>query len=76
MKGREKQYNEFNKLKEELKEISLKVDSLAQRLSSGDLTSDAFKRARLNLEREKKDFEEKFWRLRNSLFKEEYEKPF
>ena len=76
LKLRERQYTEFNKMQEELQDINLKIEALAQRLSGGDLTSDAFKRARSNLEREKKDIQEKFWKLRNLLFKEEYEKPF
>ena len=73
---REKKYEKFTKMKEELKDINMKIEALAKRLSNGELTNDAFTRARENLEREKKEIEENFWKLRNELFKDEYEKPF
>ena len=73
---REKKYEKFTKMKEELKDINMKIEALAKRLSNGELTNDAFTRARENLEREKKEIEENFWNLRNKLIKEDYEKPF
>ena len=76
LKSREDQYQTFMKTQDSLKDINVKIDSLAKRVADGTIQSGAYKKARNNLEREKKDFEEEYWKLRNDLFREEYEKPF
>jgi hypothetical protein len=72
----QKPIERFNSLKNELIIVNKKIDSLTDKLTKGEISSDAFTKANDNLERKRKEIEEKLWKLRNMLFKEEYEKPF
>lgn len=67
---------EFKDKQKSLKEVSVKLRRLTDRLADGELDSESYKRAANDLEQHKKDLEEKLWKLRNKLFKDEYEKPF
>lgn len=66
----------YNSLKEDLKTVNDKIRTLTDRLTKDTISSDAYKTAIDNLEKEKKDIEEELWQLRNELFKDDYEKPF
>jgi hypothetical protein len=76
LKDRQTSYNNFLKLIEEEKEADLKIKKLTKRVANGDLDSDSFKKARDDIDHEKKDIAEQLWTLRTKLFKEDYEKPF
>lgn len=69
-------YNNYQKTNDELKNVKEKISSLTNRVADGDLSSEAFSMAHSELERKKKEIEEKLWKLRNKLFKDDYEKPF
>jgi len=69
-------YEEFNNLKTDLTDINDKLGSLTNKLADGDINSEAYTKASDTLEQKKKDVEEKMWKLRNTLFKDSYEKPF
>lgn len=66
----------FKDKQESLKEVSVKLRRLTDRLADGELDSESYKRAANDLEQHKKNLEEKLWKFRNKLFKDEYEKPF
>jgi len=72
----EKELDEFKDKQESLKKVSIKLRKLTDRLADGELDSESYKRAANDLEQHKKNLEEKLWKLRNKLFKDEYEKPF
>ena len=76
IKKRTKEYDKFQKHKTEIKDIQQSINELTTRVANGKLSSDAFSTANTNLERKKRDLEEQLWKLRNKLFKDEYEKPF
>jgi hypothetical protein len=76
LKNKQTSYDNFIKLQEESKEVDLKIKKLTKRVADGELDSDAFKQARDDLEIERKEIEEKLWKIRNKLFRETYEKPF
>lgn len=69
-------YKEFNNLKTDLTDINDKLGSLTNKLADGDINSEAYTKASDTLEQKKKNVEEKMWKLRNTLFKDSYEKPF
>lgn len=69
-------YKEFNNLKTDLTNINDKLGSLTNKLADGDINSEAYTKASDTLEQKKKNVEEKMWKLRNTLFKDSYEKPF
>ena len=73
---REESYNEFLSLEKESKEIQDKILLLSDRLARDDLESESFNRAYNDLESQKKDVEEKLWKIHNEIFHEEYEKTF
>jgi hypothetical protein len=54
----------------------MKIRQLTDRLADGKIDSEAYKRASNDLEQQKSELEEKIWKLRNDLFKDDYEKPF
>jgi uncharacterized membrane protein YgaE (UPF0421/DUF939 family) len=73
----EREFSEFEKILEEINEVKLKSSRLTDRLANGDLDSEPYKRALDDLEKSRKEKEERLWKLRSKLFKEsEYEKPF
>lgn len=69
-------YNEFKRLNNKIVNIDDSIESLTEKLANGKLSSEAYTKANENLEQKRKNIEEKIWRLKNSLFKDEYEKPF
>jgi len=73
---REKQYEKFIELQNRTRETEKRIKTLTMQLTDKEITSDAFTKARDDLEREKKEIEEELWKLRSKLFEEEYEKPF
>jgi len=73
---REKQCEKFLRLQRDFEKVNEKIKKLTERFSKGEADSEAFKTARDDLEREKKEIEEQLWKLRSKLFKEDYEKPF
>jgi len=76
MNKRKSLLKKFLGLKGGLEKLNEKIEKLTEKFSKGEGDSDAFKIAHDDLEREKKEIEEELWKLRNKLFKEEYEKPF
>jgi glutamyl-tRNA reductase len=72
----EKKYEEFKRNYSKLEDINNMIESLTNRVANGELTSNAFEKARDDLDRKKKEIEEELWKLRNKLFKDDYEKPF
>lgn len=72
----ESDLNDFEINKESLRDAGSKLRQLTDRLANGELDSESYKRAADDLEEQRKDIEEKLWKLRNKLFKDEYEKPF
>lgn len=72
----ENDYEEFEQNKKELGEIKNKTKRLTDRLADGEIDSESYKRASDDLEKQEKELEEKLWKLKNKLFKDEYEKPF
>jgi len=73
---RERSFNSFLELSNELDVVKLKIRKLTDRLADGELDSESYKRASDDFEKQEKEIEEKLWKLRNKLFKDEYEKPF
>lgn len=73
---REKSFNKFSTLSEELQNVKSKIRKLTDRVADGELDSEAYKRALDDFEAQKKEVEEQLWKLRNKLFKDDYEKPF
>ena len=76
LEDREKEYHKLLEFEEELKDIKEKIKGLTNRVSNGDLSSEAFTTAHNGLEREQKEIEESLWKLKNKIFKDKYEKPF
>jgi len=73
----EERYAEFEELQQDLKNIKIKTNRLTDRLANGGLDSESYKRALDDLEKARKEKEERLWNLRSKLFKEDdYEKPF
>lgn len=66
----------YDSLKEKLKIVNDKIRTLTDKLIKDTISGDAYKTAIDNLEKEKKEIEEELWKLRNILFKDDYEKPF
>ena len=73
---RKNDYKKYVELEKELELIKNKIKGLTEKISIGDLTSDAFTKANENLNLEKKEVEEQLWKLKNKIFKDKYEKPF
>jgi succinate dehydrogenase/fumarate reductase flavoprotein subunit len=73
---RKKEYEHYIKTENDLKETNARITNLTRRLADGNIDSEAYKRARDDLEQEKKKLEEGLWKLRSILFKEDYEKPY
>jgi chromosome segregation ATPase len=73
---REQKFETFSKLSDELDSVKLKIRKLTDRVADGELDSEAYKRALDDFEAQKKEVEERLWKLRNELFKDDYEKPF
>jgi len=73
---REKSFNKFSMLSEDLQNVKSKIRKLTDRVADGELDSEAYKRALDDFEVQKKEVEEQLWKLRNKLFKDDYEKPF
>lgn len=69
-------YYNYIKNKKNQQNIQQKIQSLTEKISGGEISSKAFERAREDLDKEMKENEEKIWKLKNKLFKDEYEKPF
>jgi len=72
----ERKYNEFQEITSKIKFIKTKSLKLSNRLVDGELDSESYKRAANDLDKQKKSIEEQIWKIRNKLFKENYEKPF
>ena len=53
-----------------------KTTNLTSRVADGEVDSESYKRALDDLESQKKELEEKIWKIRNELYKDDYEKPF
>jgi len=73
---KEKQYESYTDLQRQLEELKAKITRLTVRVAEGEVDSDSYKRALDDLESQKRTLEEELWKLRNKLFKDEYEKPF
>lgn len=73
---KEQHLDKFNTLSKDLTSLKTKIRKLTDRVADGELDSEAYKRALDDLEVQKKEIEEKIWKLRNELFKDDYEKPF
>lgn len=69
-------FENYNKLRDELENINDNIGYLTKRFAENKLDSKSYNRALDELERKKKENEERMWKLRNELFKEDYEKPF
>lgn len=69
-------YDEFEQLKKRIDGVKLKANKLTGRLANGEIDKESYNKARSDLEGQKKEIEEKLWKLRNKLFKDDYEKPF
>jgi hypothetical protein len=76
IKERKKYYEEFLDIQKNLRLVDSRIKILTKQLTEGAISSDAFCRARDDLEQEKKELNENLWQLRSILFKEDYEKPF
>lgn len=76
LKNNQTQEEKYNILKENLKTVNNKIKTLTDKLTNGEISSQAFTKANDNLEKDKKEIEEELWKLRNELFKDDYEKPF
>ena len=73
---RKRDYERYLELGKGLREVEERTTKLSIRLAEGDLTSDAYERARDDLESRKKDIDEELWKIRRKIFREKYEKPF
>lgn len=71
-----KQYDQFELYTSDLNEVKEKIKSITAKVANGDLDSEAFNKAHNELSKEQRNIEEKMWKIRNKLFKDEYEKPF
>ena len=69
-------YERFLELKKGMGDIDKRTAKLSTKLAEGEVTSDAYERAREDLEREKRDIEEEMWKIQRKIFREKYEKPF
>jgi len=69
-------YNRFLELRKAMNDVDNKTTKLSSRLAEGEVTSDAYERAREDLEREKRDIEEEMWKIQRKILREKYEKPF
>jgi len=69
-------YDRFLELKKGMGDIDKRTAKLSTKLAEGEVTSDAYERAREDLEREKRDIEEEMWKIQRKIFREKYEKPF
>ena len=69
-------YDRFLELKKGMGDIDKRTAKLSTKLAEGEVTSDAYERAREDLEREKRDIEEEIWKIQRKIFREKYEKPF
>lgn len=73
---KEKNYDSYTKLKKEFYNLKNKMILLTDRVAEGEVDSESYKRAADDLDSQMKVLEEKLWKLRNKLFKDDYEKPF
>ncbi|MCG2826486.1 MAG: zinc-ribbon domain-containing protein [Thermoplasmatales archaeon] len=69
-------YDRFLELKKGMNDIDKRTAKLSTKLAEGEVTSDAYERAREDLERGKRDIEEEMWKIQRKIFREKYEKPF
>lgn len=72
----ENQYKEYTKINIKLRDIKIKIESLTDKLADGTIDSKAYNRALTELEKKQKAIIENLWKLKNILFKQDYEKPF
>jgi len=73
---RKRDYERYLELGRSLKDVGEQTTMLSTRLAKGELTSDAYERARDDLESRKKDIDEELWKIQRKIFREKYEKPF
>ncbi|MCG2718900.1 MAG: hypothetical protein L6408_08740, partial [Nanoarchaeota archaeon] len=73
---RKQDYERYLELQQNLKNIEEQSRMLSKRLAKGELTSDAYERAKDDLDKDKYDIDEKLWKIQRKIFREKYEKPF
>ncbi|MCG2826102.1 MAG: hypothetical protein L6265_05870, partial [Thermoplasmatales archaeon] len=73
---RRRDYERYLELGKSLKDVEEQTTMLSTRLAKGELTSDAYERARNDLDRRKYDIDEELWKIQRKIFREKYEKPF